>query len=214
MENFRAHAQRLAKGFRAHRHDHEFLDVDRGVRVRTTVHDVHHRHRQHLGIRAANVFVKGQAQRVRRRMGSCERHTQNGIRTQLRLVLRAIELEHRRVNAQLVHGVATCQHWRDDVVHVVHRRQHALAIVALTVGPLGLALGRYVAVAQFQRLVLAGARARGHGRTAKAAAGQFHVYLKGGIAAGVNDFASVDVDNFSHGGPEVEEGREVVNRAG
>ncbi len=36
----------------AHRHDHEFLEVDRGVGVGAAVHDVHHRDRQDLGVRA------------------------------------------------------------------------------------------------------------------------------------------------------------------
>ena len=44
----------------AHRHDHEFLDVDRVVGVRAAVDDVHHRHGQHVRAGAAEIAVERQ----------------------------------------------------------------------------------------------------------------------------------------------------------
>ena len=42
----------------AHRHDHEFLNVDRVVGMFAAVDDVHHRHRQHPGRGAADIAVQ------------------------------------------------------------------------------------------------------------------------------------------------------------
>ena len=54
----------LADGFRpalgAHRHDHEFLEIDLVVRVLAAVDDVRHRHRQLAGVGAADVAVQRQ----------------------------------------------------------------------------------------------------------------------------------------------------------
>ena len=59
--------QRLGEGGRPDRRDHELLDVDVGVGVRATVEDVEHRHRQQVGVRAAEVAEQRQAGRRRRR---------------------------------------------------------------------------------------------------------------------------------------------------
>ncbi len=68
MERFRAHAERLLEALRANRANHELLERDRGVRVRTTVDDVHHRHRQHERIAATNVAIERHTKLIRRRL--------------------------------------------------------------------------------------------------------------------------------------------------
>ena len=50
-----APAQGLPERVRADRGDHELLHVDRAVRVRPAIDDVHHRHREHVRVRAADV---------------------------------------------------------------------------------------------------------------------------------------------------------------
>ena len=37
------------------RQNHELLDVDRIVGMRAAIDDVHHRQRQHMGVRAADI---------------------------------------------------------------------------------------------------------------------------------------------------------------
>jgi len=50
VEHLYAAAQRFTERSWAHRLDHELLDVDVVVRMRTAVDDVHHRHRKaHVG---------------------------------------------------------------------------------------------------------------------------------------------------------------------
>src|SRR5207253_9565724 len=73
--------------------------------------------------------------------------------------------------------------------HVLHRRAHALPAVAIL-----------FAVAQLVRLVLAGRRARRHRRPPDAAGSNGDFAFQGGIAAAVENFASVDVDDLGHAG--------------
>ena len=58
VEDLGAGAGRFAKKFGALGHDHELLEIDGRVGVRAAVDDVHHRHRQDLGVRAAEVLVQ------------------------------------------------------------------------------------------------------------------------------------------------------------
>ena len=69
--------QRLAEGRRADRRDHELLDVDAGVGVRAAVEDVHHRHRQHVGVRPADVAEQRQLGRLGGRLGHRERDAED-----------------------------------------------------------------------------------------------------------------------------------------
>ena len=63
--------------------------------------------------------------------------------------------------------------------------QHALAQVQ-----------RLVAVAKFQGLVNARARAAGHRRPAERTVGQLHVDLDGGVSAAIEDLSGMDIENF------------------
>ena len=57
------------EGRRAHRHDHEFLEVDRIVGVRAAIDDVHHRNREQPRIGAADIAVRAAGRRIARRRG-------------------------------------------------------------------------------------------------------------------------------------------------
>ena len=79
VEHLGAHAHRLGDGAGADRHDHELLEVDRVVGVRAAVDDVHHRHRQQPGLRAADVAVERQLRLVRRRLGDRQADAEDGV---------------------------------------------------------------------------------------------------------------------------------------
>src|SRR5438034_1294377 len=66
VENFAARAESFREAGRAFRHDHEFLKIDRRIRVRAPVDDVHHRDGKHPGIGSAEVFEKREAELVGR----------------------------------------------------------------------------------------------------------------------------------------------------
>ena len=61
--------ERLAERRRADRRDHELLDVDVGVGVGAAVEDVHHRHRQQVGVGPADVAEQRQPGAEPRRRG-------------------------------------------------------------------------------------------------------------------------------------------------
>jgi len=52
VKNFCAPLQRFRKSFRAHRHGHEFLEIDIAISMRATIENVHHGYRQNAGTHA------------------------------------------------------------------------------------------------------------------------------------------------------------------
>ena len=188
VEDFGPHAQGLAEAVRAHRHHHEFLEIDGVIGMRTTIDDVHHRHRQGAGRGAADIAVKRQAGSISGGLGDGQRNPQNGIGAELCLVGRAVQLDHRLIDGDLVLGLHAGQRIKDIAVDGRHRLGDALAHVT------GL-----VAIAQFHRLMGAGRGAGGYRRASHRTVFQHHVNLHRRIAAAVQDFAGGDVDDGGHG---------------
>ena len=182
-------ADRLGERRRAVRHDHELLEVERVGRVPPAVDDVHERDRKERRPRAAEGAVERPAGGGGRRARRGERHGEQRVRPQARLVLRPIEPDQLRVERGLVGSVQAAQRGREHVVHVRHRAAHALAAVALP-----------VAVAQLDRLVLPGGRAGGDGPGARRAAGHDHRRLHRGVAAGVEDLPGAHALDLRHCG--------------
>ncbi len=181
-----APAQRLLEGRRTDRRDHELLDVDAGVGVRAAVEDVHHRHRQDVRVRAADVAEQRQPGRLGGGLGHRQRHAEDGVGAQPRLVRRAVEVEQRLVDQPLVVGAQPDDRGRDLVEHGLDRLLDALAAVA------------GAAVAQFDRLVLAGRGARRHRGPGERAVDQGHLDLDRRVAAGVEDLAGSDLLDDGH----------------
>ena len=73
LEGLDADPQRLGEGVRTGRDEHELLEVERVLGVRTAVDHVHHRHRENVGARTAdpaeerNPCVRGRRLRNRQR---------------------------------------------------------------------------------------------------------------------------------------------------
>ena len=172
MEGLGDRAQALGEGVEALGHDHEFLKVNGRIRVRAAVDDVGHGDGQHFGVRPAEILEERHAQRVRRRLGVGERDREDGVRAQLGLGFRPVQLEHDAVNRQLVERVHAAQRRQDLLGDVLDRLGDAFAQVALL-----------VAVAQFEGFVLARAGARRHRRAPERAAIQDHINFHRGITA-------------------------------
>ena len=145
LEHFDADAQALGEAWRADRHDHEFLEIDRIVGVHPAVDDVHHRHRQHARRGAADIAVERHVVGGSGGLGDGERHAEDGVGAKPRLVGRAVERDQGLVDL----GLGFRLHAADGVenlgVHRGHGLLHALAEVALR-----------IAVAQLDRLVRPG----------------------------------------------------------
>jgi len=112
-------------------------------------------------------------ERDRGRLGGRERDAEQRVGAELALVVAAVGLDQRRVDVCLRQRLLADQRFRDRPFDVLDRLLDALAEVA-----------RLVAVAQLDRFVLAGRRARRNRRGAACARRQRDVDLDGGIAAG------------------------------
>ena len=184
VENFGTVAQRLTQRRRTDRHDHEFLEVDRRVRVGTAIDDVHHRHRQNLRVGSAEVFVERHAELRGRGLGHRHRNTENRIRTKVLLGRAAIEREHRGIDRRLLGRTVTKERRSDLVVHVVDGLEHTLSKEALL-----------VAVAKLNSFMLTGRCSRRNRRAADGTAVQLDIDFNSRIAARVDDFAAADFNN-------------------
>src|ERR1019366_5654386 len=114
------------------------------------------------------------------------RDAQDGVRTQLRLVWGPIELDQGRIDPGLVFGIPADQVRSDLVGDVGDGLEDALAAEA------GL-----VAVAELDRFVRPGRRARWHGRASQRAVVEDHIHLDRGVASRVQDLAGFDVDDLA-----------------
>ena len=188
VEHLGAVTQRLAEVRRAHRDDHELLQVQVVVGVGAAVDDVHHRHRHLHAAHATEIAVQRQAGLFGRGAGHGHRHGQHRVGAQARLVVGAVQVDQGLVQEGLL-GRVQAHHGLGDLgVDELDGLEHALAQVT------GL-----VAVAQLDRFARTGRRAGRHGGAAHGAAFQQHVALDGGVAARIEDFAADDVNNCTHG---------------
>ena len=185
MEHLGAPAQRFLKGGCAHRHDHKLLRVHGVGGVCAAVQDVHHGHGQAVAVYAAQKTVQRHFQRSGCCAAGCNGHRQNGVCTQIGLILGAVCLDHGGVDGVDVGSIHAHNRVRDDRVDVLHRFGHALAQIAAL-----------VAVPQLQRLKLAGG-CTGRGAAARhRAVRQRDLGFHGGVAAGVQNLAAYNRFNF------------------
>mmetsp|Transcript_81542 Transcript_81542/g.226847 ORF Transcript_81542/g.226847 Transcript_81542/m.226847 type:complete len:508 (+) Transcript_81542:825-2348(+) len=187
MEDLGAPAQGLAEARRAHRDDHQLLQVQAVVGMGAAVDDVHHRHRQLVAVHAAEVAVQRKAGLFGGGTGHGHRDGQHRVGAQAALVLGAVQVDQGLVEEGLLGGVQAQHGLADLGVDVLDGLEHALAQVA------GL-----VAVTQLDRFAAAGGCTRRHGRAAHHARLQQHVALDGGVAAAVEDLSADDVNNGAH----------------
>ncbi len=187
--DLRAPLQGLAEGRRADRRHHELLDVDAGVGVGATVEDVHHRHRQQVGVGTADVAEQRQLGRLGRGPRDRQRDAEQRVGSEPGLRGRAVQVDQRLVDQPLLAGLEADQGRSDLVQHAEDGLLDTLAAVALL-----------VAVPQLDGLELAGAGAAGHGGAGDGAVVQRHLHLDSGVAARVEDLAGSDGVDARHGG--------------
>ena len=113
--------------------DHELLEVERVRRVRTAVDDVQQGHRQDVRLRAAHPAVERNPGIRRGCLGGRERRSQDRVRPEASLVLRAVERDERGIDRALVGGVEADERRPDLVPDVPHRLEDALAEILLRI---------------------------------------------------------------------------------
>jgi len=151
VERLGGRAQSLPETRRAHRHDHELLDVHIVVGMLPAVEDVHHGNRNVPGHDPAEVPVKRDFKNRRRRLGASHRHAQDGVRAQFPLVGRPVETDHGKIDVPLAQAIHPDDLGGDFVKHVVNGLRDALSQVPF-----------FVAVPKLEHLVLPGGRPGRH----------------------------------------------------
>ena len=137
--------------------------------MHATVDDVHHRHRQDVGVDAAQVAVERQVALHGGRLRGGQGDGQDGVGAQTRLVGRPVEVDHGVVHRALVLGVVALEGVVDLGVDELDGLTHALAAPLLA------------AVAQFDRFVDPRRGARGRHRAAEGAGFEVNFGFHGGI---------------------------------
>ena len=185
MEDLCRPAQSLAEGRCAGRHDHELLRVDRVRRMRAAVQDVHHRHRQVIAADAAEEAVEREVERYGRGLCRCERDGEDGVRAEVRLVFRDVELEHDGIDRIDVRRIRADESRGDLLVDIRDSFRDALAAEL-----------RLVAVAELERLELARRSARRSSGAADGAVLERDFCLDRRIAARIDDFTADDLHDL------------------
>ena len=188
MVGLRPPAQRLGERGRADREDHELLDVHAVIGVRAAVEDVHHRHREQVRVRPAQVAEQRQARRLGRGPRHGHAHADDGVSAQPRLVRRPVQVDHRLVDEPLVIGVVAEQLRLDFVDHALHGPLHALAAVLVA------------AVPELHRLERAGGRPARHSRASRGAVIERDLDLDGRVTTRIQDLPGMDRFDGSHSG--------------
>ena len=187
MIDFSAHAQTFVEAGNTDRHNHAFLDVHIVVCMSTTVHDIHHRYRQVMGIHTAQILVQRKAGRSSCCMSSSQGYTQNGIGPKAALVFRTVKIDEDVVKASLVAGIPAEHGISDFAVYIVYRLQDSFTVVPA-----------FVAISKFSSLKHAGRCTGGNGGPGKGAVFQCHFYFYCGISPGIQNFSCVQISNCCH----------------
>ncbi|MCY1411921.1 hypothetical protein D9M71_273170 [compost metagenome] len=155
------------------------------------VDDVHHRYRHGVlaggAVQVGDVGIERYALGLRSGLGGSQGHGEDGVGAQLGLVLGTVQLDHRAVQSFLVSSVLAQQQVADRAVDVGHGLQNALAQVTAL-----------VAITQFQCLAGTGGSTGRRASAAYDAVLEDHIGFHGGVAAGVQNLAALDVDDLCH----------------
>ena len=187
VEDLAAHTDGGSKAIGIYRLDHEFLEGDRRIGVRTAVDDVHHRNGQYLGVYIPYIAVQRQTEFVGSGFGYRQRYTEDGVGTQFAFVFGAVQSDHRFVDAYLVEHVAADEFRSDLFVYVGNGFQDTFAHVFAL-----------VAVAKFDSLVFTGGCSRGNDGAAHGAVFGVHFHFDGRVAPRVEDLSGMDFCDQAH----------------
>lgn len=187
MVDFRAHAKRFSEIRSADRHDHAFLNIDIVVRMRTAVHDVHHRDRQIVGIDTAEILVQRKTGGLCCCMSGSEGDTEDGIRAKAALVFCAVEVDQDVVKSSLVAGVPAEDCVSDFAIDVIHCLEHAFAVVTVL-----------IAVTKFGGFEHTGGSAGRYCGSGEGAVFELHIDFNSRVSTGIQNFSCVQICNCCH----------------
>ena len=178
--------QGLTEAGRADRHHHELLHVDGVVGVDATIDDVHHRHRQNMGVGSAEVAPQGQLEIIGCCLGHGQAGAEDGVGAEPALVVRSVQRAESDVDGPLLEGIDAVEEIGNLTVHETDGGVDTLAQVAAPT------------VAQFYGLVFAGRGTRRHRCPAGRPAVQGDLDFDSRVASRIEDFTAGDADDLAH----------------
>ena len=171
MKGFGAHLNGLADRFGTKGNYHKFLNIQVVGGMCAAIDDVHHGNRQHPGIDAAKVAVKGQAESHGGRPGRGHGDPQDGIGPHFGFVGRAVQLDHGAIQRHLIGCIHPHNCFGDGRINILNGRCDPFA--AITFGS---------RIAQFKSLPGTRGGPRRYGCATGSAAGQHNIHLNSGVA--------------------------------
>ena len=157
--------------------------------MHAAVDDVHHRHRQHVGIGSTDPLVQLNARTRGGGVCSRKRCTKDGVGTEAALRGRAVELDQCRIKRALVGSIHVAQAVGNLAVDVTNRVRDALATP-----------GR-ATVAELDRFPLTRRSARWHSGLTTGAILEHDIDLNSRVAPRVEDLSSVNRGDCAHAVP-------------
>ena len=187
MVDLGAPAHGFLEGRRADGHDHELLNINVGIGVRSTVEDVHAGNREDVGVRAAQVLVESEPGRLGCGVSRGERNAEDGVGAKLALVVGAVKVEQKCVQRALIRSVHADDLGGQRLVDSRNSLLHALARIP-----------RVVAIALLYGLECTGGRARRDGGTLVGAVIQNYFNFNRRVAARIKNLTGVYRLNECH----------------
>jgi hypothetical protein len=121
-------------------------------------------------------------------LGRRQRHTEDGVRPELRFVVGPVKLHHHAVDLALVQRLESLELRRDLLDHVAASGEDALSTEPVA-----------LAVSKLERFVGAGRCARGNGGPPSTTVGENDLHLDSRVASGIEDLACADLVDDGHG---------------
>ena len=180
MEYLCTHTDSLTEGGSTYGANHKLLECDGGIRVRTTVDDVHHRNGEALCVCTTNVAIEGHTELGSSSVSGCERNAKNSVCTEVALGLGTVEFNHSLIYAHLVEYVHTDNSGSNLVIYVSNGFQNAFAEVAT-----------FVAITKFESLVLTGRSTAGNSSTTNITVCGSYLYLDSGVTPRIKNLSCV-----------------------
>ena len=118
-------------------------------------------------------------------MGSGEGNGEDGVRAEAGLIFGSVKVDHGLVDEEGVASIEADDGRGDFLVDVLDRGQDAFA-----------AVDGFVAIAELEGFAGAGGSARGGRAAPDGAVGESDFRLNGRVAAGIDDLAAIDFDDF------------------
>ena len=182
--DLRTHLQSLPEGGCTPGHYHDLLDIHIVGSMGTAVQNVHHRHRQHIGIYASHIPVQRHVVMSCRRPGCCPGHCQHGICPQGGFIGCTVQSAHAPVDPVLIQSTLGNQRRRQHMVYIGYCLANAFPIVAAFLIP------------QLHCLKHAGGCTAGHTGGTQGTVRQQHLCPDCGIPPGVQHLISSDPFDF------------------